>query len=163
MKVVIMRGVPGSGKSFLAEKMIGERVLENRGEAVKVSADDYFLNAAGEYVFNPANIGEAHNYCFRRFMEAIERKASLIVVDNTNLSAWEMAPYIMAANAYGFEYEIVNVSCDARDAFDRQSHGVPFHAHDRMCRAFVNESLPPFWRMRKVFNNAANTGSDCNA
>jgi len=50
-KCVIMRGLPGSGKSYLAKKIASEW---KDGESVVLSTDDYFMNEKGEYVFDKA-------------------------------------------------------------------------------------------------------------
>ena len=57
-RVIIMRGLPGSGKSTEAKSYILTH------GAVVVSADDFFM-VAGKYRYNPAKIGDAHVACMR--------------------------------------------------------------------------------------------------
>lgn len=87
--VVIMRGIPGCGKSTFAkalQKPFGER-------AVIVSADDYFKKD-GVYNFDRCKLGLAHQQCMDKFNAAIEDEAvELVIVDNTNITAWEMGHY----------------------------------------------------------------------
>lgn len=137
MKVVIMRGIPGSGKSTVARSLGGPIV----------SADDYFM-ASGEWKFNPAELGLAHAHCFKLYLRHLSECRPQIVVDNTNITAWEISPYILAANAHGYEdVQILTVACDPAKAFARQLHGVPAAAHERMSKALITEGLgfPPFW------------------
>ena len=141
MQTFILRGVPGSGKSFLAKQL-----AKSRG-AVIVSADTYFEGR--KIAFNPALIGEAHASCFRAFLRTASAKRSDIVVDNTNLTAWEISPYYLGSAALGYDAEILEVDCDPSVAFARQTHGVPAHVHKGMAAAFYNERLPPFWKITR--------------
>lgn len=140
-KVIIMRGIPGSGKSTVGAGLAGA--------GIKVSADDFFM-VNGEYQFNPAQISAAHADCFRRFLACLAHGVDTVVVDNTNLATWECSPYVLAANAFGYEVEIVNVKCDAAVAYARQTHGVPAMAHARMAATLASEQLLPWWKQTDV-------------
>jgi len=142
MKVIIMRGLPGSGKSFFAKNLGGENVI--------VSADDYFLHN-GRYEFVPSKLGEAHAFCMRSFIDAIHNNVvDNVIVDNTNIRQWEIHPYYLVAQAYGLPVEIVTVNCNAEKAFGRNQHGVPLAAIQRMAVALANEVLPRMYVNRTV-------------
>jgi tRNA uridine 5-carbamoylmethylation protein Kti12 len=141
-RVIALRGIPGSGKSTVALDLCRE------GDAI-VSADDYFNTPKG-YVFDPSKIGEAHATCFKRFLTCLAEDVEVIIVDNTNLSAWELSPYAAGAAAYGYSFEIVSVSCDPALAFKRQTHGVPAEAHKRMAEAFAKGDVLPWWKNTKI-------------
>lgn len=87
--LIIMRGVPGSGKSTLARKM--------QGSGVVLSTDDFFVNKFGEYYFNPHSLSEAHSWNQRRADREMKASTNPIIIDNTNLEAWEMQPYVFMA------------------------------------------------------------------
>lgn len=87
--LIIMRGVPGCGKSSLAKKM--------QGNGVVLSTDDYFVNSYGEYYFDPRSLPEAHSWNQRRADREMKASTNPIIIDNTNLDAWEMQPYICMA------------------------------------------------------------------
>ena len=57
-ELVLMRGLPGSGKSTKAKKIAGER-------GVIYSTDDFFM-VNGEYKYNPKMIVEYHENNFKR-------------------------------------------------------------------------------------------------
>ena len=124
MKVIVMSGISGSGKSTYAKRVVSEtepsmkfRDGERYGDyAIIVSADDHFINNAGEYQFDASMLAEAHNECFRDFIEALQSEVGLVIVDNTNCSSEEIAPYMLGASAYGYEAEIVTIRCDGRIA-----------------------------------------------
>ena len=138
--VTIMVGVPGAGKSRYAQSIKG---------AFAVSADDYFVEAGGGvYAFDPAKLGAAHGQCLRRYTAAAMRNERHIVVDNTNTTIVELAPYVSLALAYGYRVEIARVICDPAIAAARNLHGVPEAAiramHNRIEAMFAC-GLPPFW------------------
>lgn len=143
MKATILRGIPGSGKSTYV-KAIGP-------SASVVSADHYF-EKSGTYQFNPAKLPEAHGECLRKFVEALQAKASHVVVDNTNTSVAEVAPYAALALAYGAELEIVTFQVDPVVAAARNVHGVPATGVEAMAKRLNDETsrLPPWWPQRTV-------------
>jgi predicted kinase len=142
--VYIMQGVSGSGKSTYAASLNPRHV---------VSADDYFVNEAGEYGFDAALLPEAHAECLRRFVSLVTIGAEgPIVVDNTNTTNAEIAPYYALAESYGYEPTIVSVFCDPKVAHLRNQHGVPLEtclkAAERIRRE--RERMPPWWKLDEV-------------
>lgn len=115
-RVIILRGVPGSGKSTFIGK--------EYPEAMVVSADHFFVEEDGVYRFDGTKIQAAHGQCFRRYIEAIQTGKELIVVDNTSLSVIEIAPYVAGAEAFGYDVEIVSLMCDPVVAAGRNVHQV---------------------------------------
>ena len=91
----IMRGIAGSGKSTKAKQL-------GRGCLI-LSTDDFW---GPDYAFDPARIGEAHQWNQARAKEAIQKGVSPIVIDNMHLQAWEARPYVEAAMAAGYEVRI---------------------------------------------------------
>ncbi len=141
-KVFILRGLPGSGKSTFAKTLSANIII---------SADDFFVGEDGVYRHDPRKQGEAHNDCFRRFVAAQMLGDETIVVDNTNISASEIAPYALAGVAAGYNVEIVTVWCDVSVAFKRNIHGVPPYVVLSMFRRMLTEDLPPYWQQNVIF------------
>lgn len=117
MKVIVLRGISGSGKSTWAK--------EHYPGAVIVSADDYFLQPDGEYDFRPEELNDAHEECYQKFIKAVLRKEPLIVVDNSNRTVWEISPYVMPAQSFGYDVEIITLKCDPEVAIARKSWVAP--------------------------------------
>ena len=134
-KMVILQGIPGSGKSTYAEKL-----LATVKSGIIASADKYFTSATGKYDFNPSKLGEAHEDCFgdvtyhgMMFTEYPGiYKDAMIIVDNTNLTKWEYWPYIMLARYWDMEIEFHRMGCSFETALSRQTHGVPKNTLHRM-------------------------------
>jgi predicted kinase len=143
MKVTILRGIPGSGKSTY--------ICKNFREACIVSADDFFMEGT-EYKFDPSKLPQAHAACLREYAEwlmLVERHRCWwpLVVDNTNTSVMEVAPYAALALAYGASLRIVTIKCDPVVAAARNVHGVPLRAVMAMAKRLEEETprLAPWW------------------
>lgn len=121
MKVIIMRGPSGSGKSTW--------IKENHPGAVVCSTDDFFLNDEGEYIFDPTQLGEAHQECFQHFLMALHMRSGVVVVDNTNLRWWEYMNYVTVANMQDAEVHIVQFVPDKieelKACWQRSKHNTP--------------------------------------
>lgn len=139
--VVILRGIPGSGKSTFARS--------NYPKGLVVSADDFFMKS-GKYQFNPELLGLAHRDCFRKFLVRCDAGEDLIVVDNTNSSAVEAAPYVLCGESFGYRVEVITLLCDPVAAAKRNVHGVPEDRVVKMDHYLRLEKLPPWWSHRTV-------------
>jgi predicted kinase len=147
MKVIVCRGISGSGKSSYISK--------NYPNATVCSADHFFMHD-GEYKFNPSNLNLAHRTCMRKFVlhcTDSNYNCDTLVVDNTNLTLAEIAPYIQVALAMGHEVEIIRLSCPAAEAAQRNKHGVPFGTVEAMLRRF--ENLPAYWPKEKTIQTGS--------
>jgi hypothetical protein len=118
-----------------------------------LSADDYFMKD-GEYVFVPQLLSEAHGNCFRLFLNALmpdellpELYAkTLLIVDNTNITAMEASPYMLAAQAAGVSAAIYSRWADPSVAAKHNIHEVPEELIFRMAANYLSEHLPMWWR-----------------
>ena len=145
----IYRGIPGSGKSWQAANW------PTKNRVIVCSADNFFIDFRGSYIYDPKRIGEAHAQCFRHFLETLNAliPPDNIAVDNTNIMAWEIAPYVAAANAYGIECEIVKVLCPFEIAAARNVHKVPAEIVWNMHQRLHTEILPPFWKHVVIYHD----------
>ncbi|RMG22280.1 MAG: ATP-binding protein [Armatimonadetes bacterium] len=143
--VLILSGIPGSGKSTLA------RGLEERYGIEYASVDAYFKPDYSD--FAPERLPEAHQWCLMSYLSALQdpKAGRIIVVDNTNTTAVEIAPYYALAEALGATPLIVRVDCDPAVAFARQTHGVPLRAHEAMWERWSDTSAyAPWWKVLVV-------------
>ena len=147
MKAIILCGASGSGKSTWAST--------NHPDAIVVSADHYFIGDDGVYRFDPTKLGDAHGSCLRHFVKfAQSMTTDTVIVDNTNTTLVEIAPYVAVARAYGVEPEIrvwhtwpVAGTEDYERIVRRNTHGVPVEAVTAMRGRLIHtiNNWPPFW------------------
>ena len=133
---IILRGLPGSGKTTYARSLHPAKIC---------SADSLFETKAG-YHFDPSLLDFAHANCFYLYLRALEDQGQgLIVVDNTNCQPLEIAPYWMAARALGVNPMIHYVYTSVATALQRNIHHVPEPAIRKM-EANLQIPIPARWK-----------------
>lgn len=118
MKLVLIRGLPGSGKTTMAKSRFPD--------FKHFEADQYFTDSNGNYVFVPSQIKDAHATC-QNCTELALMFDQDAVVSNTFTQVWEMQPYIDMAKKYGYELEVITATGEYESI-----HNVPKEAIARM-------------------------------
>lgn len=160
-KVIIMRGLPGCGKSHWVRNFL----IGYKTSICVVSADSYHYteqppNPDGtlvppKYEFKQVNARRAHDLCYIDFIAAIREGWQVIIVDNTNLTAWEIAPYLRYAEVMGLEVEIVWLRVPVPKCIARGVHGVPEATYAKMADRLEKEVLPPWWK-QTIYHESEN-------
>lgn len=146
MKVILLRGGSGAGKSTW--------VKTNHPEATVLSADSFFM-VDGQYKFDATKLGEAHATCLRNFITVCQTYQgvdgtgpSVVIVDNTNTSVSEFAPYAQVAQVYGHDVQVLTFLYDPVVAHARNTHGTPLKACIEMHKRIQEQTafIPPWWK-----------------
>jgi len=139
MKVLIMRGISGSGKSTYANN-----IAKQSDKAIICSADNFWIDDVGNYNFDRNRLSEAHAWCYAHFVGTLTTNYhDIVIVDNTNTQLSEIAPYIAHANYHNADIEIVRCVCPHEEAAKRNVHGVPAKTVESMQKRM--QSLPRHW------------------
>src|SRR5688572_13117813 len=99
--LIILRGLPGSGKTTLASVLAGD-------SSPVFSIDDYFTTS-GKYRFEFDKNHLAYKQCEERTRSAMQQGLGKIFLDNVFSLEWEMEPYFQLAKEFNYEIFVVTV------------------------------------------------------
>ena len=117
----LLRGLPGAGKSTLADSL-----------GIDYVEADMFFMQDGEYKFDGTKIKLAHEWCQDRVRKIMEYGMN-VAVANTFTQEWEMAPYLEMAKEFG--YRVNSLIVENRHGGEN-THSVPEEALTRMRNRF---------------------------
>jgi hypothetical protein len=138
--LMLVRGLPGSGKTTRVEKEYGK----------PISADDYFMEN-GEYKFDASKLAQAHAWCQKEAEEALstafdradeDGTVEYVCVANTFTQRWEMEPYIELARRYDAMIGVIDLfdgNLSDSDLALRNVHGVPTEAIAKMRERYEHD------------------------
>jgi len=130
-KLIIMRGISGSGKSTKAKELKGDGVIHSTDDVISSMGDynKFFADMMANKDFSP--LQKAHQTNLKNAVNSMKNGISPVIIDNTNLAPWEAKAYVKAALEMGFDdgnIEIVNIGtggASAEELAKRNTHGVP--------------------------------------
>jgi len=128
--LIIVRGLPGSGKTTIAEYLSEET---GRIPYPVYSADDYFM-VDGEYKFDAEKLGAAHGSCKYNTEQALIANVPKVFVANTFTTEKEIKPYQELAQQYG--YRFVSLIVENRHG-NSSVHNVPDETMEKMKNRFT--------------------------
>ena len=115
-RLVLIRGLPGSGKSTMAQAMT---------DHVHFEADMYFMSD-GVYTYDASKIGAAHEWCRAEMTKALAAGKNVVIL-NTFSRLHEMQKYIDSAKELGVEVTVI----EATGSWPN-THGVPAERVEQM-------------------------------
>lgn len=133
-RLVLMRGIPGSGKTTYACRAFPG--------AVTLSTDRFFTREDGSYRFDAARLGDAHEACLRQLAKALDAGMTPIVVDKCNLTWRAIEPYAEAARRANYELLVVTLEADPLTCWRRNVHRVPQAKVLELARILSEVRLP---------------------
>lgn len=108
--LIVMRGLPSSGKSYRANQLAGDT-------GVIYSTDEYWykINNADQpdvYSFDFKLLGEAHRWNQARAIDSFDSGDELVIIDNTNITVSEPRVYVSYAYKLGYKICIEEPTSD---------------------------------------------------
>lgn len=120
--LILIRGLPGSGKTTFAKKHFPGYV--------RVEADDYFYNTYDEYEFDASKLAQAHKQCKIRVTAALLHGAD-VVVSNTFTTKKEIQPYLDMGKTLGRRVQVITLENDYGSV-----HNIPKKTFEKMKARF---------------------------
>lgn len=130
-KLIIMRGIPGAGKSTLAKKLVGKGIIHSTDDLIESQGDYklFFENMVktGDFV----NLSRMHGKNLKNAINSVLSGISPVIIDNTNIKHVDAKAYVKMALEAGLAdenimFEDVGTSgLDAETLASRNTHGVP--------------------------------------
>jgi predicted kinase len=131
--LILVRGLPGSGKSTFASRYAGSQYYNH------LETDQYWM-IDGEYRFDINHLSEAHEWCLNQTREYLE-KGNSVVVSNTFTVQRNMRPYFELAKDLGIRPQVI--LCQGNFG---NIHDVPVNVLARMAEQFEYD-LTDLWSM----------------
>lgn len=134
----LIRGIPGAGKTDLARTLYDfmypdEHYPPQFMIPVAVAADDFQVDADGNYEWIAERVGHCHMQCQLVVKNSMAVHTQTIIVHNTFTTEKELKPYLKYAEEYG--YKVVSLIVENRHG-NKNIHNVPDGTLDAMKNRF---------------------------
>jgi predicted kinase len=125
--LIILRGLPGSGKSTLSELL-----SENKWPVFSI--DDYFTDPLTKvYTFEFSKNHLAYKNCQENTEKAMKTTIEKIFIDNTFTLEWEMEPYFKLAEKYAYTVHVLTVE---NRHHSKNKHNIPQEQIQKMAEKY---------------------------
>ena len=135
-QVIIVRGVPGSGRRTIINEFTDYVDEENFAVC---DINDFFTNKCGNYKYVHKDAVKAEDETLIKFLNALEREPNIIFVSGNFYQKWMYKKYKMLAENNGYEFKVISIICDSKETlkiFNKRSvHNVPY---SRSLKIFEN-------------------------
>jgi tRNA uridine 5-carbamoylmethylation protein Kti12 len=125
--LIILRGLPGSGKTTVAEFLSKLTGFKN------FAADDFFTDDNGNYNFDSSKLGIAHKTCQLNVENSMILNEPGVIVSNTNTTEKEVNEYLKLAKKHNYR----TFSLIVENRHDGKNvHSVPRETLEKMSNRF---------------------------
>jgi len=131
--VIILRGVPGNGKTTLAKFF---ELIADMSELTFMlcCADEWFEDEQGNYNFKQEELHKAHSWCKNQFKSALDGLIDLVVVANTNVRSDDVKIYRNLAIEAQYRVFVLTVE-NWHEGID--VHNVPNEVKEKMKKSLL--------------------------
>jgi predicted kinase len=137
-ELIVMRGIPGAGKSTKAKSLVREGVIHSTDTVIERTGDynGFFAKMIESKDFTP--LSRAHSTNFSEAVTSMKNGISPVIIDNTNIKLNEAKNYVKAALTMGYADENIKfvdvgtAGLTAEALAERNTHGVPLEKIEQM-------------------------------
>lgn len=141
-ELIIVRGIPGSGKSTKSKTLVGEGRIHSTDDVIEALGDYRKFFEVMIESKNFSALHKAHSTNFKNAVNSMKEGVSPVIIDNTNIKANEAKNYVVEALKMGFDdtnIRIVDIgtgNSTAIELAERNKHGVPLDKIESMIKAY---------------------------
>lgn len=144
--LIVMRGIPGSGKSTKAKQLAGANgVIHSTDDVIEAQGDykEFFEKMFASKDFSP--LSKAHSTNLKNLIESLKNGVSPVILDNTNIKQNEAKAVVKAALEMGLDdkniqfVDIGTGGLSAQQLADRNTHGVPLDKIESMIASHTGQ------------------------
>jgi predicted kinase len=144
-ELIVMRGVPGSGKSTESKNRIGKGISHSTDDLIEKAGDynEFFAAMIAAKDFSPLSKMHAQN--INNAISSMKSGVSPVIIDNTNIKMNEPKQIVVAALKMGFSddnikfVDIGTAGLEAEELANRNSHGVPLEKIEQMIASHTGQ------------------------
>ena len=141
-ELVILRGIPGAGKSTMAKSLVREGRIHSTDDVIESQGDynKFFADMKESKDFAP--LARAHSTNYKNIIKSISEGVSPVIVDNTNIKANEAKQILVKALEMGLSENMISIvdigtnGLTAEALADRNTHGVPLEKIQSMIESY---------------------------
>lgn len=130
-ELIVMRGIPGGGKSTEAAKRVGNGIIHSTDTLIEKAMNyrDFFADMAATGDYKPLN--RMHSLNLTNSINSMKAGVTPIIIDNTNIKHADAKSYVVAALTMGYADENIHfvdvgsAGLTAEELAERNTHGVP--------------------------------------
>ena len=144
--LIVMRGIPGSGKSTKAKELAGtDGVIHSTDDVIEAQGDyrEFFEKMITSKDFSP--LSKAHSTNIKNLINSLKSSVSPVILDNTNIKQNESKVAVKSALDLGLDdknikfVDIGTGGLSAQELADRNTHGVPLEKIESMIASHAGQ------------------------
>lgn len=144
--LIVMRGIPGSGKSTKAKQLAGANgVIHSTDDVIESQGNynEFFKKMFSSKDFSP--LSKAHSTNLKNLIESLKNGVSPVILDNTNIKQNEAKAAVKAALEIGLDDKNINFEdigtggLSAQQLAVRNTHGVPLDKIESMIASHTGQ------------------------
>lgn len=144
-ELIVMRGVPGAGKSTKAKSLVGQGKIHSTDNLIDSTGDyrGFFAKMIATGNFTP--LQQMHSKNLLDAKASMKDEISPVIIDNTNIKQNESKSYVIAALELGYAddnikfVDIGTAGLEAKELAARNTHGVPLEKIESMIASHTSQ------------------------
>jgi predicted kinase len=137
-ELIVMRGIPGSGKSTKAKELAGQGKIHSTDDVIEAGGNynEFFAKMIVLKDFTP--LSRVHSTNLKNAISSMKSGVTPVIIDNTNIKQNEAKAYVVAALELGYSdnnikfVDIGTAGLEAVELAKRNTHGVPLDKIEMM-------------------------------